>query len=557
MKKLKLLLMGLFCLCLIPIKANAASGTISVSGASTAIVGNKVTVTVTISSSTLIGSWQMDLNYDKNYLQLTGSTAEGNGTRMVDSSAGGTKKKTYTFTFKTLKSGSTRVSISSYLAYAYEDISEMSLTSSSKTIKIMTQAELEATYSKDNYLKALAVEGYELDKEFNKDILEYTINVPTGTTSIKVVATKNDSKSSIDGDGEIEVTEGLNTVPVVVTAQNGSERTYNIIVNVEDQNPINVTIDNKNYTIVKNSTLLTKPNTFDDTTITIDNIEVPAFINKSADITLIGLKDSEGTISLYQYKANKYSKYNEMSLNNLLLVPIAFEKELNFTKTTITINDEKIDAYKYNDKSSLVIINAQSLENGQTSLYLYDTENKTVVKFDESFIEETEDILKNYTYVIIAFAGALVIMLIIIISLLRSLKKKQRKIKNFIQKQEAKMEATRRLNEVVDEVKKITEDEEKDKKEDKEEKGDLTVMLETLSQEQIDSKSKAENKEDQKLSKKELKKLKKEEKKKKATDEVIVKEIKVDNDEVANKKITEETEEIYDLFEEDKKRKKK
>ena len=314
MKKITMIFLAIICLVLMPLNTMAASGSISVTSSSTAVVGNKITVTVTLSSSTSIGSWQMDLNYDKAYLQLTGSTAEGGGTRMVNSSATGTKKKSYTFTFKALKSGSTRVSVSSYLAYAYTDISEMSLTSGSKTIKIMTQQELEASYSKDNTLKDLSVEGYQLDKEFNKDTLEYTIIVPTGTTSVKVTATKNDSTASVSGDGEVDVTEGLNTIPIVVTAQNGDQKTYNLIVNVEDQNPINVKVDNDDYVVVKNSSQLTAPPTFSENKTTINNIEVPSFINDATGITLVGLKDNTGNIGLYIYENNVYTKYKEMKL---------------------------------------------------------------------------------------------------------------------------------------------------------------------------------------------------------------------------------------------------
>ena len=69
MKKIKLLLWGFMVALMMPCMVNAASGTISVSGSSTAVVGNKVTVTVTLKSGTAIGSWQMDLNYDNSYLQ--------------------------------------------------------------------------------------------------------------------------------------------------------------------------------------------------------------------------------------------------------------------------------------------------------------------------------------------------------------------------------------------------------------------------------------------------------------------------------------------------------
>ena len=89
MKKIKLLLLTVFSLLIIPISVNAASGTIKVTGTSQVVVGNRVTLTVTLSSSTAIGSWEMDLSYDKNYLELVSTNSEGNGTRMVNSSATG------------------------------------------------------------------------------------------------------------------------------------------------------------------------------------------------------------------------------------------------------------------------------------------------------------------------------------------------------------------------------------------------------------------------------------------------------------------------------------
>lgn len=598
MKKLKIIIIGLILTILVPINVHAASGNINVSGASTVVVGNRVTVTVTLSSGTSIGSWQMDLNYDKNYLQLTGSNAEGGGTRMVNSSATGVKSKSYTFTFKALKSGNTRVSVSSYLAYAYSDISEISLTSGSKNIRIMTQAELEASYSKDNNLKALSVEGYELDKAFDKDTLEYTINVPTGTTSVNITATKNDSRASVTGAGEVEVTEGLNTIPIIVTAQNGSEKTYTLIINVEDQNPIQVKVGNEDYVIVKTASLLTAPNTFNSASLTINGIEIPAFKNDAANITLVGLKDSTGTIGLYIYDNDKYSKYNEMNLDTLLLIPVAFEKQLDFTKTTVNINGEKVDAYQYSGKSNLVIISAKNLVDGKTNLYLYDTENNNAIHYDEELINLNNSTLQLYTYVIIAFASVCFLMLIIIMGLLHSSKKKQKKINKFIERQEAKIEATRKLNDVVSEVQKITSEEKKqakkiekdeqklaetkklesvknaepkindqvsEKETKSKEKGDLTMMLETLSEEQIKEASKEMQIDRNELSKKELKELKKLEKQKAKAekkknnnneDKVIINEIKVDNSKDINK-LSEDTEEVYDLFEDDKKKKKK
>ncbi len=460
MKNLKLFLFTIVTLLLMPLTVKAASGTIKVTGASTAVLNNKVTITVTLSSNSAIGSWDMMLNYDKSYLQLVSSSADSGGNHMLGftQSTSGVKSKSYTFAFKALKKGSTSISVSSYEIYALDE-SAMSMTSSSKTIKIMTQEELEATYSKDNNLKSLSVDKYELSEEFKPDVLEYTVNVPTGTTSVKINASVNDNTATLTGTGEIDVTEGLNSLPIVVTAQNGDEKTYTIIVNVEDQNPINVVLNKKEYIVVKNSMLLEAPTTFVETTITINDFEIPAFVNRAANITLVGLKSSDGNITLAEYKNNKYSLFNEISLNSLLLIPTEFTTELDLIKTTVTINNEPIEAYKYSENTSFVIINAQNLSDGKTDLYLYDPLTKTATRYDADYIAETNTTLTNYTYIIIAFAGVSILMLIIIFSLLHSLHKKQKKIRKFIEKQEAKLEKTRKLNEVVDEVKKITEQE--------------------------------------------------------------------------------------------------
>lgn len=567
MKKIKILLVALVCALLMPSMVSAASGSISVSGSSSAVVGNKVTVTVTLSSSTSIGSWQMALNYDKSYLQLVSSTAEAGGTTMAASSASGVKSKSYTFVFKTLKTGSTRVSVSSYLAYAFSDLSEISLTSSSKNISIITQEQLEASYSKNNNLKDLTVtvgeEVYEISPEFDADTLEYQVTVPTGTTSVTVDATRADSTASVDGDGEIEVTEGLNTIPIVVTAQNGEEKTYTLTINVEDQNPINVKVDGTDYTVVKSDTLLTAPTTFTQSSVEIDGFDIPAFVNDVIDYTLVGLKDSEGNISLYRYEDGEYTLYNELSSKSYTLVPVPFTEKLDYLKTTVEINGVTMDAYRYDEDSPLVIINALDLETGKEDFYLYDPASGAAVLFDDSFIKNANQTIEYYTYVIIAFGGALFLMLILIFVLLHSTKKKQKKINQFIEKQEAKIEATRKLNDVVSEVKKITEEEKKNEEIIKVE--EVHVQSEEPEQVEKDDISEKEvSQEEVKKSKKELKREKKEAKRKAKEDKKLAKEAFFQEEiENTQKDISEEIRSIdedtgvYDIFEDDRKKKKK
>ena len=252
MKRIKMLLFSVMCLLVLPFSVNAASAKISVNAPSSVVVGNTITVTVTLSSSSKIGSWEMDLNYNSDYLKMTSAGGEGGGTSMVNSSSG-VKSKTYTYKFKALKSGSTKISVPSYDVYAFEDFSEMSVTSNSDTVRIMTQAELEATYSSDAYLKSLKVGDYTLNPSFKKDVYEYSVEVENDVTSVKISGTRNDSKSDVAGEGEYNLEEGNNKFEIVVTAQKGNQSTYVINVYRKELDPISVYVssEDKHYTVVR------------------------------------------------------------------------------------------------------------------------------------------------------------------------------------------------------------------------------------------------------------------------------------------------------------------
>lgn len=465
----------------------------------------------------------------------------------------------YTITLSALNVGTATITVT---PSGVSDSSGNTINLQAKTIKITVSLPREK--SNDNNLKSLSIEDFEISPSFDKNVQVYNAVIPEGTEKINIKALANESHASVTGAGEVEVSSGMNTINVIVKSETGLEKIYTINVEVKDNNPIIVNVDKNEYTLVKLKENLTKPESFEDATIQIDGYEIPAFKNIVADITLVGLKDSKGDIKLFVYKNGKYSKYNELNLKHYLLIPVSFDKELNFTKTTITINDEKVEAYKYSDKSDFVIINAKSLEDGKTALYLYDTKNNTAIRYDEEFMNETNDTIKNYTYIIIAFAGALFLTFMIIMSLLHSLRKKQKKLDKFLKKQEAKIEATRKLNDVVAEVKKITEEEKKQK--EKQEKSENKKELNEPTKE-----NNREEKEEKKLSKKEIKELKRLEKRKskeenkentkieetKKEDEVIVKEVQVSPTPDISKLTNDDEEEVYDLFAEDKKKKKK
>ena len=64
---------------------------------------------------------------------------------------------------------------------------------------------------------------------FSPDILSYNIG-STDASTISITTTKTDEKSTVTGDGDIPLIVGINNIPIIVTAEDGSTTTYSIIV---------------------------------------------------------------------------------------------------------------------------------------------------------------------------------------------------------------------------------------------------------------------------------------------------------------------------------------
>ena len=95
---------------------------------------------------------------------------------------------------------------------------------------------------------------------FNKDILEYNIEVLNDVDSFTINATKEDEKANIEGIGKHELNVGLNEFRLVVTAEDNSKKEYIIKVTrkeseiIEKQESIvqSEENDNENNSKIKN-----------------------------------------------------------------------------------------------------------------------------------------------------------------------------------------------------------------------------------------------------------------------------------------------------------------
>ena len=68
---------------------------------------------------------------------------------------------------------------------------------------------------------------------FRSNTTSYSVTVPADTESVEVYAEAQDSNATISGTGTVNLQEGENTINVVVTAEDGTTKTYTIIITRE------------------------------------------------------------------------------------------------------------------------------------------------------------------------------------------------------------------------------------------------------------------------------------------------------------------------------------
>lgn len=414
---------------------SAASCRIGVSAPSSVVVGQSFKVTVTVAGSASIGSWEYTLSYDSSKVRLNSGTLH-----VVDYGNGSKSSSSYSYSFTALQSGSATFKPVNASVLDYASTNECLSSTGSASVSMKSQSEIEASYSRNNNLSSLSVEGADLSPSFNKNITEYQATLPVDTTKAKIIATVQDSKASITGAGEVDVVDGINKIEIIVTAEHGEKKKYVINLTVQELDPVKVKVDGKTYTVVrKKGQVENIPVGFTETTIKIGDQDVCAYQSEIAKILLVALKDNEGNIKLFIYDKNKnsYTSFMEAKggeVNLLILNNEKIKTPLDFVKTSFKVNDLKIEGYKYRyDKNdNYYLVYAKNLETGDEGFYLYDKKNSTFSRYYKE-LSDIKDMHTKYVFYVAA-ALALIFVLIIIFKLLGKFKSNDKKIEKYQRK---------------------------------------------------------------------------------------------------------------------------
>jgi len=403
---------------IMPVIVNAApTGSSSCSSSGKVSLNNTITVTVSGSSSEAM--WHTTLSYDTSKLQYI----SGSGLQHIsDDFVTGI---TYTYTFKAVAEGTAYVKTSSSISDYDGEKAFPTSNCSINIVKASENSNNNVKKSSDNSLSNLLVENVDLTPKFSKEVYEYTATVENEIDKINIIAKTNHSKASVTGKGEQELVEGENIFKIVVKAENGSTRTYTINITRKEKNPIIVKIEGIEYSLLRNLKDIEIPDMFEETTIKVDNEEVPAF--KYKNYALVVLRDNENNINFYNYEKGKYTIFNQIISDNINFVLLEMEKvPTNYKKLTIKLNGNNIEGYKISGDSRILLYGLNMLT-GEKNYYTYDRSEKTLQLFDVDLYENNISTNKNNMYCIYGLSLGTLFLFILNILLINK-NKKQKKL---------------------------------------------------------------------------------------------------------------------------------
>ena len=300
--------------------------------------------------------------------------------------------------------------------------------------------------SSNSSLGSLVISAGTLSPEFSAATKDYTATVDYSCSSLAVTANPTDSKASVTsvtGNDSLDV--GENTVSVVVTAEDGSTSTYNIVVTRRaEDDPENAdkqdnwkkfNINGTEWTMVNDIPEDVVPEGFEHSKTVIDGLEYNTLHGTFGDITLVYLQSESGN-GLFVYDAAQNAAYEYVRINSeshfiVILLPKVDDVPEGYNEVSLSIEGKGVatayqtKAEKTDDKTKDFYLVYAMNDNGESGWYTYDSVDGTYMRTELStptVAQEENDAVKSELvpgiankYLVLA---AILILVIIILALL-------------------------------------------------------------------------------------------------------------------------------------------
>lgn len=263
----------------------------------------------------------------------------------------------------------------------------------------------EPAKSNDASLASLQISDGTLSPAFKSGTTNYELSLPSDAESIKIEAKANDSKASVSGAGEISLKQGNNKIEIIVTAEDGTTKTYTINAYVEEKPEVYLNYHDQELGIVKNTDQVSKPSdAFEETTLEIDGKEVTGWTNNIMDVTVLYMIDEEsGEKNFYIYDTESKSItsiFKPVALlgNNLYIIDIDedLQDRIGMTFTTVTVDEQELPGWTFDEAGfdSYCLIYVMN-EQGEKQYYQYEATQNTLQLYSNAAPISTESYEKS------------------------------------------------------------------------------------------------------------------------------------------------------------------
>ena len=423
LKKIFIICTVVFALLLCMTQSVFAAGISVTAGQSSVKVGNTVAFTITVPSNTQ--AWTYQVAWSDNLTYVSGDTEpmgfEGNSTRNQ-------------LIFKANGEGTGKVWIA---GGSYSIDRQPYDASGSATVSIVSASQPSQGYdhgdfdddppapskNSNNALASLTVSAGELAPAFDPTITDYTLSLPLRTNKITFTATPSDSKATVQGDGEVALQGGENKVAVVVTAEDGSAKTYNITVKVAREPTVFFSLNGESLGVMQDTDGVTPPAGFSPTTVPYNGEELPAWTNAAGQMLLYLVNQDTLAAGFYLYDEAEgvQSPYLPIvyGATTYVYTGVPAEKESipGLTLCDVEAFGHILKGWKYRDASLqdfcvLYLMDA----GGNYGCHTYDSQSGTLQRFSGAvFTDDGRTMRVPMLYVYIAGGAAAVLLLLVII----------------------------------------------------------------------------------------------------------------------------------------------
>ncbi len=311
-------------------------------------------------------------------------------------------------------------------------------------------------------LGSLVISAGTLSPEFSAATKDYTATVDYSCSSLAVTANPADSKASVTsvtGNDSLEV--GENTVSVVVTAEDGSTSTYNIVVTRRaEDDPENADkqdnwkkfdINGTEWTMVNDIPEDVVPECFEHSKTVIDGLEYNTLHGTFGDITLVYLQSESGN-GLFVYDAAQNAAYEFVRINSeshfiVVLLPKVDDVPEGYNEISLSIEGKGVaTAYqtkveKTDDQTKDFYLVYAMNDNGESGWYTYDSVDGTYMRTNLStptVAQEENDTTKSELvpgiankYLVLAAILVLIIIILLLLLIVSAVKNRKYKAMDY------------------------------------------------------------------------------------------------------------------------------